>query len=117
MAPEMNNPGNGQQIKMGDNCHKSDQTFSPKIEISERTLSVIAFGLAVAAFVTSFWCMHDASNDRVWYDREISRLVHEVNVRDVLLQDHDALMIREGLKQAGDIPKGPTGNLNYTPRK
>lgn len=96
-----------------DNAHISNQ----KVEISERTLSVIAFGLSVAAFVTALWCMHDAEIDRQWNNREIARLVHEVNVRDVLLQDHDALLIREGLKTPADATKGPTGNLEYQLRR
>src|SRR5580692_915430 len=96
-----------------DNAHISNQ----RVEISERTLSIIAFGLSVAALVTALWCMHDAEVDRQWNNREIARLVHEVNVRDILLQDHDALLIRQGLKTPADAAKGPTGNLEYQSRR
>jgi hypothetical protein len=102
-----------ESIRACDSAHISNQ----RVQISERTLSVIAFGLAVAAFVMALWCMHDAEIDRQWNNREITRLVHEVNVRDVLLQDHDALLIREGFKTPADVAKGPTGNLEYQPRK
>jgi len=96
-----------------DNAHISNQ----KVEISERTLSVIAFGFAIAGFVTALWSMHDAQIDRQWNDREISRLVHEVNVRNIYIENHDALLMRAGIKQPGDVEKGPTGNLEYQPRK
>lgn len=93
--------------------HVSKQT----VEISERTLSVIAFGLSVAALVTSLWCMHDNEIQRRYSDREIDRLVHEVNKLNIFTQDHDALLMREGLKTPADAAKGPTGNLEYQPRR
>lgn len=114
-----------------DNAHITKQT----VEISERTLSVIAFGLAVAAFVTALWCMHDAEISRqmaqherqqtreenaAWHadvNREVDRLVHEVNVGNIYVENHDALLMRAGIKQPGDMPRGPTGNLEYHPPK
>lgn len=76
-------------------------------------LAVISFGLAVGAFVTALWCMHEQEMHRQADAREIDRLVHEVNVRNVLIQDHDALLYRAGIKRAGDLAKGPTGNLEF----
>jgi hypothetical protein len=93
------------------------QSAARKVHVYERTLSVIALVFSVAALVTALLLIHESDRDRIWTDREISRLVHEVNVRNVLVQDHDAIMLREGLKQPGDIMKGPTGNIEFEPRK
>lgn len=76
------------------------------VEISERTLSVIAFGLAVASFVTSLWCIHES--DRA--ERETKQL-------QIQVMDQNALLIREGLKQPTDETYGPAANLEYAPRK
>jgi hypothetical protein len=116
-------------------AHENAHVTTQKVEISERTLSVIAFGFGVAAFITSLWCIHDAEITRqiaqrerqetreenaAWHadvNREVDRLVHEVNVGNIYYQNHDALLFRAGIKQPGDMPRGPTGNLEYHPPK
>ena len=77
-----------------------------KVEFSERTLSVLALVLAVAAFMMGIWAVFDAEKS-----------ARETRVLQQLLMDHDALLIREGLKQPGDESKGPAANLDYKPRR
>jgi hypothetical protein len=112
--------------KCRDDSITGDNNHSSRVEVSERTLSIIAFGFSTAALVTALWVMHEAellrqdSKEALAHleadsDKEINRLVHEVNVLNALTQDHDALLMREGLKQPGDVVKGPTGNLEYRP--
>lgn len=67
---------------------------------------MIAFGLAVAAFVTSLWCIHES--DRA--ERETKQL-------QIQVMDQNALLIREGLKQSGDTVYGPAANLEYKPKE
>lgn len=85
---------------------QGSQVNKQTVEISERTLSVIAFGFAIAAFVTSLWCMHDAD-----------RAARETKQLQIQVMDQNALLIREGLKQPGDTTYGPAGNLEYKPRE
>lgn len=40
-------------------------------------------------------------------------LYTKFHVLTVTVDNHDALMLREGIKQPGDIAKGPNGNLEY----
>lgn len=116
---------------------KGAQLNSQKVEISERTLSIIAFGLSMAALVTSLWGMHEAellrqddrdsmsrmrtdtqvemAHTRDDVNREVTQLVREVNKFTIITQDHDALLIRDGLKQPADAATGPTGNLEFKP--
>ena len=61
-------------------------------------LAGFSLAMSVACGVCTFW------------------LAHEYHVLQILLQDHDALLIREGLKQPADIAKGPTGNLEFKER-
>jgi hypothetical protein len=82
------------------------QVNSQKVEISERTLSVIAFGFAIAAIVTALWSMHEAD-----------RAALQARQLQIQVMDQNALMIREGLKQPGDVIYGPAGNLEYQPRE
>jgi len=35
------------------------------------------------------------------------------HVLTVTVDNHDALMLREGIKQPGDVAKGPNGNLEF----
>jgi hypothetical protein len=77
-----------------------------RVEISERTLSVIAIIFGVAAFMMGIWAVFDAEKS-----------ARETRVLQQLLMDHDALLIREGLKQPGDESKGPAANLDYKPRR
>lgn len=76
-----------------------------KVEISERTIAIIAIVFAVASFVSSIWAINEAEKSG-----------RETRVLQQLLMDHDALLIREGLKQPGDESKGPAANLDYKPR-
>jgi hypothetical protein len=80
-------------------------------------LSVIALVLAVAAFVISVVNKSDSTAQRQADYREIDRLVHEVNVRNILLENHDAMLIRAGIKQPGDLATGPTGNIEFNPHQ
>jgi hypothetical protein len=79
---------------------------STKVELSERTLSLLALVFAVAAFMMGIWAIFDAE-----------RSARETRVLQQLIMDHDALLIREGLKQPGDESKGPAANLDYKPRR
>ncbi len=72
------------------------------VEVSERTLSVLAFGLAVAAFVVALWSIHESD-----------RSARETKQLQIQVMDQNALMIREGFKQPGDTVYGPAGNLEY----
>jgi hypothetical protein len=73
-----------------------------KVEISERTLSIISFGLSVAAIVLAMWSNYEAQNSA----RE-SRLLQQQ------VMDQSALLLREGIRQPGDANNGPAGNLDY----
>ena len=77
-----------------------------KVEVSERTLSVLAIVMAVAAFTLGIWAIFDSEKS-----------ARETRVLQQLIMDHDALLIREGLKQPGDESKGPAANLDYKPRR
>jgi hypothetical protein len=56
-----------------------------------------AFAMATSMFATG----------AVWV------LYTKFHVLTVTVDNHDALMLREGIKQPGDIAKGPNGNLEY----
>lgn len=86
------------------------------IEISERTLSVVALTLAVAAFVIAFITMQHASESKQDLQREVDRLVREARQVQIQVMDQNALLIREGLKQPTDTTYGPAGNLEYKPK-
>lgn len=73
------------------------------VHISDRTIALI---FAVAAFMMGIWAVFDAE-----------KAARETRVLQQLLMDHDALLIREGLKQPGDESKGPAANLDYKPRR
>lgn len=75
-----------------------------KVEISERTLSVIAFGFGVAAFMTALWSIHES--DRA--ERETKQL-------QIQVMDMNALAIRNGWLKPTDEVYGPAGNLEYKP--
>jgi hypothetical protein len=77
-----------------------------KVDVSERTLSILALVMAVAAFMMGIWALFDAEKS-----------ARETRVLQQLEMDHDALLIREGFKQPGDESKGPAANLDYKPRR
>jgi len=72
------------------------------IQITQGTISLV---FAVAAFMMGMWALSEAQ-----------KAGRETRVFQQLLMDHDALLIREGLKQPGDESKGPAANLDYKPR-
>jgi hypothetical protein len=41
-------------------------------------------------------------------------LMHEYHVMTITVENHDSLMMRYGIKQPGDVMRGPNGNLDYT---
>jgi len=95
-----------------------------KVEISERTLSIIAFGFSTAAIVSVLWVSsgqsHEIDRSREEQMRETNRLREEVlkferesRVLQQQVMDQSALLLREGLRQPDDLINGPAGNLNY----
>lgn len=99
-----------------------------KVEISERTLSVIAFALSVAAVTSVLWIAYGQTREidrsREEQVRETNRLREEVikyeresRVLQQQVMDHSALLMREGLSQPTDETNGPAGNLEYRRRR
>jgi hypothetical protein len=76
------------------------------VNISDRAVSIVAFGLAVAAFVVSIWAYKQSADTN---DRAITNL-RQVQVQ---LMYANAIMLREGIVQPGDMVYGPEGNLEY----
>lgn len=68
-------------------------------------LAIIALVFSVGAFMMGIWAVFDSQKSG-----------RETRVLQQLIMDHDALLIREGLKQPGDESKGPAANLDYKPR-
>jgi len=58
---------------------------------------ISSFGMAMSVF----------SVGAVWV------LYTKFHVLTVTVDNHDALMLREGIKQPGDVAKGPNGNLEF----
>lgn len=83
-------------------AHAGANVNKTVIEISERTLSVLAFALAVAAFVVALWSIHESDRSAI-----------ETKQLQIQVMDQNALMIREGIKQPTDFTYGPAGNLEY----
>lgn len=79
------------------------------VEMSERTLSIIAFGFAIAAFVVALWSTSDNRQIR----DELLRSERESRVLQQQVMDQSALLLREGIRQPDDFTNGPSGNLNY----
>lgn len=77
-----------------------------RIEISERTLSIVALVVGVAAFVTSLWSIHESD-----------RAAREAKQLQIQVMDHNALLLRAGILQAGDETYGPAANLTYVKPK
>jgi hypothetical protein len=42
-------------------------------------------------------------------------LMHEYHVMSITVENNDALLLRYGIKQPGDMARGPNGNLDYQP--
>jgi len=83
------------------------------VNISEKTLVIIAFGFAIAAFVIALW----ANSDNTKIREELLRSERESRVLQQQVMDQSALLLREGIRQPGDLTNGPSGNLDYQPRK
>lgn len=62
-------------------------------------LSGVSVAFSIAASVCCWW------------------LAHEYHVLQIIVQDQDALMIREGFKQPEDSIWGPQANFEYKPRR
>lgn len=67
-------------------------------------LAILALVFSVSAFMMGIWSVFESQKSG-----------RETRVLQQLSMDHDALLIREGLKQPGDESKGPAANLNYKP--
>ncbi len=80
-----------------------------KVDISERTLSIIAFGFAIGAFVIALWANVDNGKLR----DEVLKSERESRVLQQQVMDQSALLLREGIRQPGDLNNGPAGNLGY----
>ena len=73
-----------------------------RVEISERTLSIIALVFGSIAIVLTF-CLATM----VW------TLIREAKQVQIQLMYANAIMLREGIVQPGDMVYGPEGNLEY----
>jgi hypothetical protein len=73
-----------------------------RVEISERTLSIIAIVFSSVAIVLSMVTTYVT----VWQ-------IHEAKQVQVQLMYFNAIALREGLVQPGDMVFGPEGNLEY----
>jgi len=72
---------------------------NPRIDVSERTLSVIAFGLACGAFVTALWGIHESDFTR--------RHTEELRIR---LEDAQSQLLAANCIKPGDAIHGPLAN-------
>ena len=73
-----------------------------RVEISERTLSIVAlvFGsIAIVLTLTLAWM--------------VGALMREAKQVQIQLMYANAIMLREGIVQPGDMVYGPEGNLEY----
>lgn len=73
-----------------------------RLEFSERAIAVIALVFGCVGFVTALWAIHEADRS----EREFKQV-------QVQLMYSNAIMLREGLVQPGDMVYGPEGNLEY----
>jgi len=79
------------------------------VNFSDRALSIISFGFAIASFVISLWANSDNNKIR----DELLRSERESRVLQQQVMDQSALLLREGIRQPGDLTNGPAGNLDY----
>jgi len=94
-------------------AHPGANVNKTVIELSERSLSIIAFGFAIAAFIVALW----ATSDNRQIRDELLRSERESRVLQQQVMDQSALLLREGIRQPGDLTNGPSGNLDYQRRK
>lgn len=67
---------------------------------------MISFGVACLSIAFSVFCLI-----------QLSKAEREFRLVQIQVQDQSAIMIREGLKQPGDLANGPGGNVDYHRRK
>jgi hypothetical protein len=84
-----------------DKVQQSGGTYQ-KVEISERTLSIIATVFGAMAIIISLVAIYATS-----------MLIREAKQVQIQLMYANAIMLREGLIQTGDMVYGPEGNLEY----
>jgi hypothetical protein len=75
---------------------------SARVDISERTLSIVASIFGSIALVIAFVSLYATS-----------MLIREAKQVQIQLMYANAIMLREGLVQSGDMVYGPEGNLEY----
>jgi hypothetical protein len=90
-------------------AHEGANVNRTNIEITDRTLSIIAFGFAIAGFIVALWATSGNRDIR----EELLRSERESRVLQQQIMDQSALLLREGIRQPDDFTNGPAGNLNY----
>jgi hypothetical protein len=73
------------------NLREGSISQSTKVEISERTLSIVAFGISIAAIVIAMWSHSEAD-----------KAARETRILQQIVQDQSAIMVGKGLKQPTD---------------
>jgi hypothetical protein len=93
-----------QQENNDESVRLSDGSISnvAKVDISERTLSILALVFSSIAIVLSIVDFYATS-----------LLIREAKQVQIQLMYANAIMLREGLVQPGDQVYGPEGNLEY----
>lgn len=98
-APEIHDDGStDERISAAANAHVNVN----RLEFSDRALSIIAVvfsSVAIVLTLTLSW--------------EVGALMREAKQVQIQLMYANAIMLREGLVQPGDMVYGPEGNLEY----
>jgi hypothetical protein len=98
-----------------------------KVELSERTLSILAlvFGVAglLISILSSMWARDSIARAREDHHYEMQQVradldaaKREVRVMQQISMDRDALLLRAGLLQSSDAVNGPAYNVQYRPK-
>ena len=77
-----------------------------RVDISERTLSILAIVLGVASFVTALWSIHESDFTR--------RHVEELRIR---IENAENTLIISGVTKPRDAELGPENNPDRLKRK
>ena len=121
---------------MSDEKHQQSGGISNKlsVEVSERTLAILALVFSVAAAMLALWSVDSdrtgrqnstdkwmlvregLEKDQRGVREELEKAQREVRVLQQISMDRDALLIREGLLLPSDATNGPAYNLQYKPR-
>lgn len=91
-----------QQDNKDESIHAAPGSHVTRVDVSERTLAVISIVFAVAGLITALF----AGSVAWWGAREMRQV-------QIQLMYANAIMLREGLVQPGDMVYGPEGNLEY----